>query len=81
MTTSVSISLTAVDEHPRRNLPCGVVHVGEVVRLVLKAHGLSLGVEPGAELRTPPRAPPGLVEMSLAALEAVLASNLGGLEH
>ena len=70
MTTSVSISLTAIDEPARRNLPHGVVHIGEVARLVLASHGLSLDAKPVNVASKPP----DLFEVSIAALESVLAS-------
>jgi hypothetical protein len=74
MTTSVSISLTAVQEPPRSNLPHGVVHIGEVVRLVLTARGLSLGDEPDADRPVVATGANDFFDVSIAALETVLAS-------
>jgi hypothetical protein len=45
MNTAVSIALSAGDEPSRSNLPHGVMHIGEVVRYMLAARGLSLGNE------------------------------------
>jgi hypothetical protein len=74
MTTSVSISLSAVDEPSRRNLPHGVVHIGEVVRHVLAARGLSLGDEPEAKRLAIATGPTDFFEVKMASLESVLSS-------
>ncbi len=72
MNTSVSISLTKVDETSRRNLPPGVVHIGDVARLVLAARGLSLGDEPEADRPVVAAGANDFFDVSIAALESVL---------
>jgi hypothetical protein len=74
MTTSVSISLTAVDEPVGQSLPAGVCHVSEVMPTVLARYGLSLEERPDSERPAVATGANDFFDVSITALESVLAS-------
>jgi hypothetical protein len=74
MNTSVSISLTAVDEPVCRSLPVGVCHVSEVMPAVLARYGLSLEERPDVELPGVATGANDFFDVSIAALESVSVS-------
>jgi hypothetical protein len=74
MNTSISISLTAVDEPICQHLPAGVCHVSEVMPIVLARYGLSLEKEGDADRTASATGENDFFDVSIAALESVLAS-------
>jgi hypothetical protein len=74
MNTSVSIALSAVGGPVRRNLPDSVCHVSEVMPAVLSHYGLSLKEMPNAERPAVATGANDFFDVSIAALESVLAS-------
>lgn len=74
MNTSFYISQSAVNEPVRRSLPAGVCHVSEVMPAVLARYGLSLEERPGAERPAVATGANDFFDVTIAALESVLAS-------
>jgi len=74
MNTSVSISLSAVDEPVSRRLPAGVCHMSEVMPTVLARYGLSLEERPDAERPVVVDGTNDFFDVSIAEMESVLAS-------
>jgi hypothetical protein len=57
-----------------RKLPAGLCHVGEVMPLVLARYGLSFEERPDAEPPVVANETPDFFDVSMAALESVLAN-------
>jgi hypothetical protein len=74
MTTTVSISLSALGEPVCLSLPAGVCHVSEVMPTVLARYGLTLEERPNAERPAVAIAAIDFFDVTIAALESVLAT-------
>jgi hypothetical protein len=74
MTTTVSISLSALGEPVCRSLPAGVRHVSEVMPAVLARYGLTPEESPNAERPAVAIAAIDFFDVAVAALESVLVS-------
>jgi hypothetical protein len=58
---------------PRTELPAGVCHVSQVMPLVLARYGLSMDEQPDADCVAPASEATDFFDVTIAALESVLA--------